>query len=71
VGAILFGHISQVAGRRKGMIALGIVALDDPLWAFGTGSRDLVAAFLMQAGVQEPGGDPGALNELSADARGA
>jgi len=38
VGAIVFGHLSQVAGRRKGMIAaLGLSLLMIPLWAFGRG----------------------------------
>jgi SHS family lactate transporter-like MFS transporter len=71
VGAILFGHISQVAGRRKGMIAaLGLSLLMIPLWAFGSGfPAILVAAFLMQAGVQGAWGViPVHLNELSADA---
>ena len=55
VGAILFGFVSQSAGRRKGMIAA--LAL-------------LVAgAFLMQMGVQGAWGVvPVHLNELSADA---
>src|SRR3981189_3595897 len=71
VGAIVFGHISQTAGRRKGMIAaLGLSLLMIPLWAFGTGlPAILVAAFLMQAGVQGAWGViPVHLNELSADA---
>jgi len=38
VGAIIFGHFSQVAGRRKGMIAaLGLSLLMIPLWAFAGG----------------------------------
>src|SRR5258705_5020539 len=71
VGSIVFGHISQVAGRRKGMIAaLGLSLLMIPLWAFGSGlPAILVAAFLMQAGVQGAWGViPVHLNELSADA---
>jgi len=71
VGAIVFGHISQVAGRRKGMIAaLGLSLLMIPLWAFGSGlPAILVAALLMQAGVQGAWGViPVHLNELSADA---
>jgi SHS family lactate transporter-like MFS transporter len=71
VGAILFGHLSQVAGRRKGMIAaLGLSLLLIPLWAFGGGLVViLAAAFLMQAGVQGAWGViPVHLNELSADA---
>jgi len=71
VGAIVFGHFSQVAGRRKGMIAaLGLSLLLIPLWAFGGGLLAIIAAsFLMQAGVQGAWGViPVHLNELSADA---
>src|SRR5712664_1310321 len=71
VGAIVFGHISQVAGRRKGMIAaLGLSLLMIPLWAFGRGLVVIIAAsFLMQAGVQGAWGViPVHLSELSADA---
>jgi len=70
-GAIVFGHISQVAGRRKGMIAaLGLSLLMIPAWAFGGGLVVIIAAsFLMQAGVQGAWGViPVHLNELSADA---
>src|SRR5467141_4281911 len=74
VGAIVFGHISQVAGRRKGMIAaLGLSLVMIPLWAFGGGLVAILsAAFLMQAGVQGAWGViPVHLSELSADsARG-
>src|SRR3981189_3379389 len=71
VGAIIFGHISQVAGRRKGMIAaLALSLLVIPLWAFGGGLVTIIAAsFLMQVGVQGAWGViPVHLNELSADA---
>jgi MFS transporter, SHS family, lactate transporter len=71
VGAIVFGHLSQVSGRRKGMIAaLGLSLLLIPLWAFGEGlAVIIVASFLMQAGVQGAWGViPVHLNELSADA---
>jgi SHS family lactate transporter-like MFS transporter len=71
VGAILFGHLSQVAGRRKSMIAaLGLSLLVIPLWAFGGTLPVLIAgSFLMQAGVQGAWGViPIHLNELSADA---
>src|SRR5260370_5547935 len=71
VGAIIFGHFSQVAGRRKGMMAgLGLVLLVIPLWAFGqTLPLIILSAFLMQAGVQGAWGViPVHLNELSADA---
>jgi SHS family lactate transporter-like MFS transporter len=71
VGAIVFGHISQVAGRRKGMVAaLGLSLLLIPLWAFGQGlTAIIVGSFLMQAGVQGAWGViPVHLSELSADA---
>jgi SHS family lactate transporter-like MFS transporter len=71
VGAIVFGHISQVAGRRRGMVAaLGLALLMIPLWAFGGGIVTIIAAsFLMQAGVQGAWGViPVHLSELSADA---
>jgi len=71
VGAIVFGHFSQVVGRRRGMIAaLGLSLLLIPLWAFGSGLLAIIAAsFLMQAGVQGAWGViPVHLNELSADA---
>ena len=71
VGAILFGHLSQVAGRRKGMAAaLGLSLLLIPVWAFGGRLAVIVvASFLMQAGVQGAWGViPVHLNELSADA---
>lgn len=74
VGAIIFGHLSQVAGRRKGMIAALALSLAlIPLWAFGGGLAVIIAAsFLMQAGVQGAWGViPVHLNELAADsARG-
>jgi SHS family lactate transporter-like MFS transporter len=71
VGAILFGHFSQIAGRRKGMLAgLGLVLLIVPLWAFGQSLPIIVlSSFIMQAGVQGAWGViPVHLNELSADA---
>src|SRR5258707_452580 len=71
VGAIIFGHFSQVAGRRKGMLAaLGLVLLVIPLWAFGhTLPLIILSAFLIQMGVQGAWGViPVHLNELSADA---
>jgi SHS family lactate transporter-like MFS transporter len=70
VGAIVFGHISQVSGRRKGMIsAMALSLLVIPLWAFGSGLAVIVAAsFVMQAGVQGAWGViPIHLNELAAD----
>lgn len=71
LGAIIFGHLSQVAGRRKGMIAaLGLSFVLIPFWAFGgTVVTLVIASFLMQAGVQGAWGViPVHLNELSADA---
>ena len=71
VGAILFGLLSQAAGRRKGMLAaLGLSLLVIPLWAF-SGSLTLlvIGAFVMQMGVQGAWGViPVHLSELSADA---
>jgi MFS transporter, SHS family, lactate transporter len=71
VGAILFGFLSQAAGRRKGMLAaLALSLLMIPIWAFSGSLTMLVAgAFLMQMGVQGAWGViPVHLNELSADA---
>jgi MFS transporter, SHS family, lactate transporter len=71
VGAVIFGHLSQVAGRRKSMIAaLGLCLVIIPLWAFGgTLAVLVIGAFLMQMGVQGAWGViPVHLNEMSADA---
>src|SRR5712672_1250660 len=71
VGAIIFSHFSQIAGRRKGMMAgLGLVLLVIPLWAFGHSLPIIIlSAFLIQMGVQGAWGIiPVHLNELSADA---
>jgi len=71
VGAIAFGHLSQVLGRRKSMItALGLSLVVIPLWAFGNKLPVLiVGAVLMQTGVGGAWGViPVHLNELSADA---
>jgi SHS family lactate transporter-like MFS transporter len=71
LGAILFGHFSQLAGRRKGMLAaLGLCLAVIPLWAFGATVPILVlGSFLMQLGVQGSWGViPVHLSELSADA---
>src|SRR2546423_1373878 len=71
LGAILFGHFSQILGRRKGMIAgLCLVLLVIPLWAFGHSLPLIIlSAFLIQMGVQGAWGViPVHLNELSADA---
>ena len=71
VGAILFGHFSQLVGRRKGMLAaLTLCLAVIPLWAFGrTLPMLLLGSFLMQMGVQGAWGViPVHLSELSADA---
>jgi SHS family lactate transporter-like MFS transporter len=71
VGAIIFGALSQRAGRRKGMLAaLALCLLIVPLWAFGGGVMAfIVAPVLLQMGVQGAWGViPVHLNELAADA---
>jgi SHS family lactate transporter-like MFS transporter len=71
VGAILFGFLSQAAGRRKGMLAaLALSLVVIPVWAFsGSVPVLVVGAFVMQMGVQGAWGViPVHLNELSADA---
>src|SRR5438309_6972602 len=71
VGAVLFGLLSQAAGRRKGMLAaLALSLLVIPVWAFsGSLTVLVVGAFVMQMGVQGAWGViPVHLNELSADA---
>jgi len=71
VGAVIFGQLSQIAGRRKGMVSALVLALCViPLWAYGKGLPLVVlGAFLMQAGVQGAWGViPVHLNELSAAA---
>src|SRR6266699_2168303 len=71
VGAVLFGLLSQVAGRRKGMLAaLALSLLVIPVWAFsGSLTVLVVGTFVMQMGVQGAWGViPVHLNELSADA---
>jgi SHS family lactate transporter-like MFS transporter len=70
LGAIIFGHLSEVLGRRRGMIcALVLSLITIPAWAFA-GSLTLIAiaAFIMQMGVQGAWGViPAHLNELSPD----
>jgi MFS transporter, SHS family, lactate transporter len=71
IGAVIFGHFSQVAGRRRSMVAaLGLCLAVIPLWAFGGRLAFLaIGAVLMQIGVQGAWGViPVHLNELSADA---
>ena len=70
-GAILFGHLSQKIGRRRGMLAaMSLCLVMIPLWAFGHGLGVLIlSSFLMQMGVQGAWGViPVHLSELSADA---
>ncbi len=70
IGAILFGQLSQIAGRRMSMMAaMGLCLVIIPLWAFGSSLAVLVIApFLMQMGVQGAWGViPVHLNEMSAD----
>lgn len=74
VGAIIFGHLSQIKGRRLSMVcAMALSLFVIPFWAFGGSLVVLViAAFVMQAGVQGAWGViPVHLNEMAADsARG-
>jgi SHS family lactate transporter-like MFS transporter len=74
LGAVVFGQLSEVLGRRYSMIAaLAVALVTIPAWAFA-GPMWLIslAAFVMQAGVQGAWGViPAHLNELSPDqARG-
>jgi MFS transporter, SHS family, lactate transporter len=71
VGAMLFGALSQKAGRRMGMLAaLALCLMVIPLWAFGNGVAAMILApVLLQMGVQGAWGViPVHLNELAADA---
>jgi SHS family lactate transporter-like MFS transporter len=71
LGAIVFGHLSEKAGRRRSMIAALILSLVTiPAWAFGRSLAVLaVGAFLMQVGVQGAWGViPAHLNELCPNA---
>jgi MFS transporter, SHS family, lactate transporter len=70
LGAIVFGHFSEVLGRRKSMIFALVLSLAViPAWAFSSSLVLLaVGAFLMQSGVQGAWGViPAHLNELSPD----
>jgi SHS family lactate transporter-like MFS transporter len=71
VGGIIFGQLSNVAGRRLSLVlALMLSLAVMPLWAFGSSLVMLaLGAFLMQVGVQGAWGIiPAHLSELSADA---
>lgn len=70
LGAIAFGHFSELLGRRKAMMLALVLSLAViPAWAFGSSLALLaVGAFLMQSGVQGAWGViPAHLNELSPD----
>jgi MFS transporter, SHS family, lactate transporter len=70
IGAIIFGHLSELFGRRRGMISALLLSLVwIPAWAFaGTLTVIAFAAFAMQIGVQGAWGViPAHLNELSPD----
>ena len=70
VGAVIFGHLSEVIGRRRSMIAALVLSLVTiPAWTFSGPMLALaIAAFVMQAGVQGTWGViPAHLNELSPD----
>jgi len=70
LGAITFGHFSDVWGRRKSMMLALVLSLAViPAWAFANSLALLaVGAFLMQSGVQGAWGViPAHLNELSPD----
>jgi len=71
IGAIIFGQLSEYAGRRKAMVAaLALSLIVIPFWAFGWTPIVLaVGAFLMQMGVQGAWGIiPAHLTEVSPDA---
>jgi SHS family lactate transporter-like MFS transporter len=71
VGAIIFGRLSDVIGRRRSILAALVLSLIViPWWAFGgTVAALICGSFLMQAGVQGAWGIvPAQLNELSPDA---
>lgn len=70
VGSIVFGHFSEIAGRRRSMIAALILSLIViPAWTFaGPLVVITAAAFVMQMGVQGAWGViPAHLSELSPD----
>jgi MFS transporter, SHS family, lactate transporter len=68
LGAIVFGHISQIFGRRRSITAALLLTLVMiPVWAFADSIIMLaIGAFLLQAGVQGAWGIiPAHINELS------
>src|SRR5215467_663174 len=68
LGAVIFGLLSERAGRRRSLVAAATLALCViPAWAFGNSTAVLAAgAFLIQVGVQGAWGIiPAHLNELS------
>jgi len=70
LGGIIFGQLSNGAGRRLSLVAALLLSLAViPLWAFGGSLKTLaLGAFLMQVGVQGAWGIiPAHLSELSAD----
>jgi SHS family lactate transporter-like MFS transporter len=69
-GALIFGALSQRAGRRAAvLLALAIAMVSIPAWAFGNSVAMLsFGSFFMQVGVQGAFGVvPAHLNELSPD----
>jgi MFS transporter, SHS family, lactate transporter len=71
IGAIIFGQLSEVAGRRKAMVgALALSLIVIPFWAFGWTPIVLaIGACVMQMGVQGAWGIiPAHLTEVSPDA---
>jgi len=70
IGSIIFGHYSEVSGRRRSMIAALVLSLlIIPAWTFA-GPLVIIAvgAIVMQMGVQGAWGViPAHLNELSPD----
>src|SRR5581483_7047992 len=71
VGAIIFGHLSEIVGRRRSMmLALCLCLAVMPLWAFGNSTPRVAAgSFLMQAGVQGAWHHPGAPERTGARRR--
>jgi SHS family lactate transporter-like MFS transporter len=70
IGSIIFGHLSELRGRRSSMISALVLSLVTiPMWAFASPLLVIaVAAFVMQMGVQGAWGViPAHLNELSPD----